>query len=158
MVRRNILHAAYRDGPDTYIQLYQDPGQAGIDQMESLTQMLDGFRVGQFILVRKDKVVSAEPLSSQYNAGLVSVLAPYENMIKGDLVSFPDGKHDDLVDALVGAYKFLAIPDADEASRRRAIAALVRAGNYAFGEGLEREIREGVEVLKVGYLPGEEAV
>lgn len=157
VVRRTMLQTAHRDGHDVYIRGYQDPGQAGVAQVEDLTKLLDGYKVA-FVPVRTDKVVNAEPVAAQFNVGLVSVLAPYEQLVKGELTPFPDGKHDDLVDALAGAYAFLAIPDEDEASRRRAVASLMKAGAYTFGEGLERELKEGVEQLRPGFLPGEEEV
>jgi len=55
-----------------------------------------------------DKVVRARPLASQVNAGNVIMLrGPWNDAFTGELRTFPNGAHDDQVDAASRAYNAL---------------------------------------------------
>lgn len=106
-VEQMILDTAEADGPDVTICLPQDPGQAGKSQVSYLASKLAGYRV-----VRKipsgDKATRAMPLASQVNVGNVSVLdTGWVKTLKVEMADFPNGTHDDQVDALVDAFMWL---------------------------------------------------
>lgn len=90
--------------PSVHTRLPQDPGQAGKEQAESYIKYLAGFTV-KTQRVTGDKVTRAEPFSSQWQAGNVFVLAaPWNDVYFSELESFPDGAHDDMVDASSDAF------------------------------------------------------
>lgn len=89
------------------IALYQDPGQAGKDQIHSLRQVLDGFRIKTFTTV-KDKVTNAGPWSSKAEGGLCDIVrGDWNDFFLNTHEAFPDGGHDDPVDAAVAADRVL---------------------------------------------------
>ena len=52
-----------------------------------------------------DKVTRAEPFAAQWQAGNVDVLAgDWNDMYFNELEQFPDGPHDDMVDASADAF------------------------------------------------------
>jgi predicted phage terminase large subunit-like protein len=72
--------------------------------------MLQGYSVKTF-KATQDKVTRALPVSSQAEAGNVKILqAPWNEDFLRELENFPEGGHDDIVDALSGA--FLMLTDA----------------------------------------------
>lgn len=84
--------------------LPQDPGQAGKGQIAALTAMLAGHNV-HGSPETGDKVVRARPLASQVNQGNVLMLrAPWNTEFTDELKLFPNGLHDDQVDAASRAY------------------------------------------------------
>jgi predicted phage terminase large subunit-like protein len=158
VVRDMILNTAHRDGLDVKIRIPQDPAQAGLSQATDLVKMLNGYKVNTARMAG-DKVVNAEPVAAQMNRGLIAVLSRYAELVRAQLQPFPDGAHDDMVDALSAAYHELAIPDEDEASRRQAAANLAKIAQHDFGPGLERQRKDGsVDEPKVGYLPNEASI
>lgn len=81
------------------IRLPQDPGQAGKEQAQSYVKHLAGHAV-KTERVTGDKVTRAEPFSSQWQAGNVLILAgSWNEEYFAELEAFPDGSHDDQVDA-----------------------------------------------------------
>ncbi len=87
-----------------HIRLPQDPGQAGKEQAESYVKHLAGFAI-KTQRVSGDKITRAEPFSAQWQAGNVLILAgAWNEAYFAELESFPDGKHDDLVDASSDAF------------------------------------------------------
>jgi predicted phage terminase large subunit-like protein len=158
VVRARMLNTAHLDGLEVLIRGAQDPGQAGVDQVTTLIKMLVGYKAN-FPTNTGDKVTRADPLSTQFNVGLVACLAPYAEFVRKELRGFPFAKHDDFVDALAYAFAEIAIPDEETASARAAAAALMAAARFNYGEGMERETKEQyVEQLKPGYFPEEGAV
>lgn len=106
-VQTTIKNTAIRDGLVTRIGIEEDPGQAGIVDAENLTRILQGFNVKRN-RVMKDKVTRASPVSAQAEAGNIKVLrASWNNEFFKELENFPDGKHDDIVDALSGAFNMI---------------------------------------------------
>lgn len=86
------------------IRLPQDPGQAGKEQAQSYVKHLAGHTV-KTERVTGDKVTRAEPFSAQWQAGNVLVLAgPWNEEYFAELEAFPDGGHDDQVDASSDAF------------------------------------------------------
>ena len=90
-----------------FIGLEQDPGSAGVSEIEWLTRELAGFQIKIF-KATKDKVTRQKPLSAQVGIGNVSMLkGDWNESLLEELESFPEGGHDDQVDTSGGA--FLAV-------------------------------------------------
>ena len=103
-VQSVIKNTALKDGILVRIGLEEDPGQAGVADVEHLTRILQGFNVKRN-RVMKDKVTRASPVSAQAEAGNIKVLrAKWNEDFFKELENFPEGKHDDIVDALSGAF------------------------------------------------------
>lgn len=154
VVKADIKATAHRDGYDMLIWIPQDPAQAGVAQVLDLTAMLTGYKVHSG-KATGDKRTKADPFAAQFNVGLVSCMAHCADLVKSQLQPFPDGAHDDLVDALSDAYALLAIPDEDEQARRAAVANIRRLAEYSFADGLQRERVDGADVPTPGYMPDE---
>jgi predicted phage terminase large subunit-like protein len=109
-VQRMLLAEAQQD-PDTQIILEEDPGQAGVADVQTLIAMLAGYAVSKN-RVTKAKEIRARPFSSQCEAGNVRLVRgrwnePYLSELEG----FPPEKdkgHDDQVDASSGAFNYLS--------------------------------------------------
>ena len=86
------------------IRLPQDPGQAGKEQAQSYVKHLSGHAV-KTERMTGDKITRAEPFSAQWQSGNVLILAgPWNEEYFAELESFPDGGHDDQVDASSDAF------------------------------------------------------
>lgn len=110
-VRAMVRATAELDGGGVEVWIEQDPGQAGKDQVESYAQMLSGWTVRPRPK-RVDKVTAAGPLSSQAQAGnVVLVRGAWNEAFVEECESFPDGEHDDQVDAASGAFTVLHGPE-----------------------------------------------
>lgn len=105
-----IKATASADGMDVEQSLPQDPGQAGKGQVAAFVAMLAGHIV-HTSPETGDKVVRARPLASQVNAGNVLMLrAPWNDAFTDELRLFPNGLHDDQVDAAARAFARLLQP------------------------------------------------
>jgi len=99
-----ILNTAARDGHPVRISLPQDPGQAGKTQALYLTRKLAGYRVVTSP-ESGDKVTRALPLAAQINTGNVLLLRGAWNApLLDEMRLFPNGAHDDQIDALSRAF------------------------------------------------------
>jgi predicted phage terminase large subunit-like protein len=106
-IEQAIVTAARTDGPSVHIGLPEDPGQAGKSQVAYLTGLLAGHHV---VASRESgsKIVRAQPLSSQVEAGNVSIVrADWNRIFTDELRDFPYGGKDDQVDAFVRAFMTL---------------------------------------------------
>lgn len=103
-----IKSTAAHDGRSCRIMSQQDPGSAGVSEIEHFIKMLVGYDV-RSMTTSKDKVTRAKPVSAQCEARNVKVLrAPWNNDFFRELENFPDAKHDDIVDVLSGAFNELS--------------------------------------------------
>lgn len=103
-VQTVIKNTAIKDGIQVRIGIEEDPGQAGVSEADHLTRLLQGFNVRRN-KVTKDKVIRASPVSAQSEAGNIKILrAKWNEEFFKELENFPDGKHDDIVDAFSGAF------------------------------------------------------
>lgn len=103
-VQTAILNTASQDGVLTRVGIEQDPGQAGVSEADLLLRMLSGFSAKAY-KATKDKVTRASPVSAQAEAGNIKILrAPWNEDFFRELENFPEGAHDDIVDALSGAF------------------------------------------------------
>lgn len=85
----------------------QDPGQAGVAQKASLSRKLQGARF-TFSTESGDKRTRAMPLAAQVNVGNVRLVnSDATHSFLKQLESFPNGSHDDMVDAASRAYNEL---------------------------------------------------
>jgi predicted phage terminase large subunit-like protein len=103
-VERVIKSTAAADGKATVIGIEQDPEQAGVFEAAYYAKALAG---QSFRIVRPtgDKVTRAGPVSSQAAVGNLKVLrATWTERLLQELEQFPEGNHDDQVDALSGAF------------------------------------------------------
>lgn len=105
---RMLRQTAQLDGPAVRILLPQDPGAAGKSLALHLTRLLAGFPV-QAAPVSGDKQTRADPAGSQLNAGNLKLLrGAWNREFVEELRQFPQGRHDDQVDALADAFNELA--------------------------------------------------
>ena len=89
------------------IHIPQDPGQAGKEQAQSYVSFLAGFNV-QTERINGNKINRAEPFAAQWQQGNVLLLrGDWNRIYTNELSSFPDGLHDDLVDASADAFNSL---------------------------------------------------
>ena len=106
-VQNAIKSIASQDGVSVRIGIEQDPGQAGVSEADYLMRMLQGY-IAKPYKASKDKVTRALPASSQAEAGNIKLLqASWNENFLRELENFPDGSHDDMVDALSGAFLML---------------------------------------------------
>jgi predicted phage terminase large subunit-like protein len=106
-VRQMLVNTASQDGRRTKIHIPQDPAQAGKSQVSSLATLLVGYPV-KFSIASGNKITRAEPFASQWQAGNVDIVKGSWNAAYLDeLDNFPDGKHDDCVDASADAFSQL---------------------------------------------------
>ena len=122
-VRKRIKNRAARDEAEyghVHIEIPQDPGQAGLDQAKSIALELAGYSV-KLATVQGDKVMRSDALAGQAQIGNVMYLPDQSKTGKeampgegawnerffSELCSFPNGSHDDLVDAATTAFNKL---------------------------------------------------
>lgn len=102
-----LTNTAARDGKLTHISLPQDPGQAGKTQALYLTRKLAGYAVTTSP-ESGDKVTRAEPFASQVNVGNVLMLrGSWNDAMIEEMRTFPNGTHDDQIDALSRGFEHL---------------------------------------------------
>ena len=96
---RQIRQTAELDGRDVRQKGEQEPGSGGKESAESFIRLLSGFPVSTE-KVSGSKELRADPFSSQVNAGNVRILrGDWNKAFLEELRTFPNGKHDDQVDA-----------------------------------------------------------
>lgn len=96
--RKQVKQTAKLDGRRVFIDIPEDPGQAGKAQVLDYTKMLRGYRVFSSP-ERGDKVSRAEPFAAQVNVGNVSVVqGEWNQKLFDEMRMFPNGLHDDQVD------------------------------------------------------------
>ena len=106
-VERLLVNTAAQDGKAVKIRIPQDPGAAGKSTALHQVKLLAGYDV-RAELESGSKEVRANPVSAQAEAGNVKLVRGAWNEAFLDEVSmFPNGAHDDQVDALSGAFASL---------------------------------------------------
>ena len=110
-VGKLIMNTAISDraryGPSVRIRIPQDPGGAGKIVANNYVKMLAGYPVKSKV-VTGNKQVRATPFAAQWQNGNVEVLvAEWNDMYFMQLESFPQSKHDDMVDASSDAFNGL---------------------------------------------------
>lgn len=104
IVVRRLKNTASQDGVRVKIRLPQDPGQAGKAQVKYLIKELSGYKVVSYP-VTGDKEHRASPLAAQVQAGNVKLVkGTWNDAFLTELENFPEGLHDDQVDASADAF------------------------------------------------------
>jgi predicted phage terminase large subunit-like protein len=103
-VEKAIQGCAERDGRDVVIVIEQEPGASGKSVIDFLQRgVLRGYAV-YADKVTGSKITRAQPLAAAAEAGHVYLLrAHWNGALLDELAVFPNGEHDDQVDALAGA-------------------------------------------------------
>lgn len=108
-VEKLIKNVASHDTASTRVKSQQDPGSAGVKEAQHFSRMLAGYAVETEVFNKKGKIDRAKPVSAQAEHGNVRVLrAAWNKDFFDELESFPEGKHDDIVDTLSGAFNTVA--------------------------------------------------
>lgn len=103
-VREVMLALASWDQTHTGIRLPKDPGQAGVAQAEDLVRRLAGYSATA-VPQTGDKWTRAQPLAAQAAVGNISLLrGGWNEAFLEELCDFPNGGHDDQVDATATAF------------------------------------------------------
>lgn len=106
-VEARTVQCANLDGASVRIGIEQDPGQAGKFQIRHYARMLMGFNAQGFSPTG-DKVQRFGPFSAQAANRNVAVMAgDWTQEWMTELEQFPEGSHDDQVDATSGAFKMI---------------------------------------------------
>jgi predicted phage terminase large subunit-like protein len=110
--------------PDLIIRSEQQPGSAGKDQVHHLASgIFEGYDY-EGVRPTGAKEIRATSASSVAQQGKLATRdAPWTEAFIEEAEAFPEGRHDDMVDALSGAYAALA-EDTDDKGRRKAFSAL----------------------------------
>ena len=103
-VQNAIKNTSSQDGNNCRVGIEQDPGQAGVSEVDLLIRMLAGYNATPY-KVTKDKITRASPVSAQAEAGNIRVLrGSWNEDFFRELENFPEASHDDIVDAFSGAF------------------------------------------------------
>jgi predicted phage terminase large subunit-like protein len=107
---RIIRQTAELDGRDVPIWVEQEPGSGGKESAQATIRALAGWTV-RAERVTGDKLSRAQPFAAQCEARNVKLVrAPWNAAFLDELTMFPNGRHDDQVDASSGAFAKLARP------------------------------------------------
>ena len=109
-IERLIRATAERDGKAVQIAIEEEPGSAGKTVIAHFKRALDGYRVRGHRPTGA-KVLRAEIVAVQAEAGNLRLLAGrWNEAFLDEAQVFPDGAHDDQIDALAGAHDILSAP------------------------------------------------
>lgn len=107
-VETAIDNTASQDTIKTSIWFFQDPGQAGKDQVARYARKLRGYIVRAYPST-KDKVTRAGAASAAAENGTIVLLrGAWNKRFLDELEGFPDATHDDMVDAFAGAFNAIS--------------------------------------------------
>ena len=101
-----IRQTAQLDGVSCKVRMEQEPGSAGVDTIDRYQrEVLKGFDF-KGVSSTGDKVERSGPVSAAAEAGNIKLVRGSwdVNGFLDELSSFPEGEHDDRVDALSGAF------------------------------------------------------
>lgn len=107
VVLERMREVAEEDGPSVIVGLWQDPGQAGVVDVETTRTALAGFPV-EVVTAVKDKYAWAKVWAPHVERRqVVLARAPWTDVVIGEADGFPDAPHDDAVDAVSLAVQLL---------------------------------------------------
>lgn len=103
-VEKMLKTTASQDGRGIKIRIPQDPGAAGKANAAHQIKLLAGWDV-RAVLESGSKEVRANPVAAQAEAGNVKLVrGPWNESFLEEVSMFPNGAHDDQVDALSGGF------------------------------------------------------
>lgn len=103
-IDKRIKNIASLDDKQVTIRIAKDPAQAGKRLAQAQVTMLAGYNV-RARGINGDKETRAKPLSSQWEAGNIKVVrGDWNEDFLREMENFPEGGHDDQVDACVDAF------------------------------------------------------
>jgi predicted phage terminase large subunit-like protein len=106
-VEQRIRSTAILDGEETTIRIPQDPGGAGKFQAAYLVSKLQGYSVAAE-REERSKEFRANPFAAQCENFFVKLVeGPWNQSFVDELCAFPNGAHDDQVDAAAAAFRAL---------------------------------------------------
>lgn len=106
-VEARVKSTAKMDGPGVPVRMQQDPGQAGKNQVYHYQKLLAGYDL-RGIVMSDDKVTRSGPFNAAAERGEVKLVeGAWNEDFRDELGAFPNGGHDDIVDAATGAYNQL---------------------------------------------------
>lgn len=93
-----------RYGYNYEVHIPQDPGQAGKRQAQYYIKLFSGYDI-RTDTISGSKEIRATPYAAQWQAGNVQIVAgEWNDMYFNQLEMFPEGEHDDMVDASSDAF------------------------------------------------------
>jgi predicted phage terminase large subunit-like protein len=106
---QKILSTAQSDGTTCMIRIPQDLGSAGKFEARYLVGLLQGYRISTEC-EQANKASRADPFAAQCEHGYVNIIeAPWNTAFIEELCAFPNGAHDDQVDAATAAFRALSL-------------------------------------------------
>lgn len=113
--------AHHRGWPLPAIRMEQEPGASGVSLIDTyLREILSEYDFAG-VRTNESKESRARPVSVRAEQGQVFLtLGSWNGTFLDELCAFPQGGHDDQVDALSGAYAFLAVGEPRRARVKRA--------------------------------------
>jgi len=108
-VESHVRMTAEADGIMVPVRLEQEKSGAGKAVANTYVRLLTGFDVDATQPSGSKEARAAAVSSQQQQGNVVLVQAPWNKDFMGECELFPKGRHDDQVDALSGAFNFLAI-------------------------------------------------
>jgi predicted phage terminase large subunit-like protein len=103
-VKQRMKNIGNQDGQHVTVRFPQDPGQAGKSQARDLASFFAGWPVS-YKTVSGSKEHRATPFASQVQAGNVRIVkGKWNEAFLSELENFPEGLHDDQVDAASDAF------------------------------------------------------
>lgn len=104
-VRDMLRGYASSDGPMVTQAIWQDPAQAGKDQVESIVREITGVPIRSRAQSKTKHTSMAGAIASQAEHGNMSIVrGPWVDSFIAETEQFPDGRHDDWIAALCRAY------------------------------------------------------
>lgn len=99
-----MRNTATQDGGQVAVRFEREGGASGVRDARTTVALLAGFDV-RAVMPQGDKVTRAKPLAAQAEAGNVKIVrGAWNDRFLRTLHAFPDGAHDDEVDAASGAF------------------------------------------------------
>ena len=109
-VEQLIRNTATQDGVKCVVKAFQDPGGAGKNEADIFRRLMAGFVI-DIEKISVNKEIAAKAVSAQSEAGNIKMLSTCRNkdVFYDETKDFPEGRHDDIVDAFSSAFNYLAL-------------------------------------------------